>query len=384
MLLGDGKPLPFLRAHVKQNRTRRFFREFQIGFELRDVVPVDGAEITQLEILEQRRRSRRDDLLFFLLPRGAGADEVLAARELGDEATQPARGVVVKIRRDEPVEIVRHGADVAVDRPCVVVEHDDEPPRVRRDVVERFQRRAVGHGGVADDGDDVLVPAEAIPRGGDAERGGKRRSRVTAAEGVAFAFRAGTEAGNAVRLAQRVEALAAAREDFVRVALMRNVEDDAVARRVENAVERDRELDDAEVRRDVSAVFRGDGDDAFPQLARQLRQVLRRKLFQIRRAVNFLKHSRQKKSRVLLVERGRFRLAVGGDGAQLLDAQLGVRQFFPAAFQDRHALFVAFDELGERHVSAFEPLDDGFKPGKFFFKSRFLVALLRFAHGSCD
>jgi hypothetical protein len=45
----------------------------------------------------------------------------------------------------------------------------------------------------------------------------------------------------------------APRQHLVRVALMRHIEDDFVPRRVKDRVERDRCLDDAEVRRDMPA-----------------------------------------------------------------------------------------------------------------------------------
>ena len=152
---------------------------------------------------------------------------------------------------------------------------------MRGDVVERLERRAVRDRGVADDGDHVPVSGK-VPRRRDAERRGERRSRVAAAERVVRAFPAGTEAGDAARLAQRVESLAVApREQLVRVALVRDVEDDAVARRRKHAVKRDRELDDAEVRADVPAVFRRDGDDAFPQLSGELGEFFGRQFLDV-------------------------------------------------------------------------------------------------------
>src|SRR5262249_239459 len=55
---------------------------------------------------------------------------------------------------------------------------------------------------------------------------------------------------------QRAEPVGATGDDLVRVALVAGVPDDLVARRLEHLVERERQLDGAEVRADVSA---GDG-----------------------------------------------------------------------------------------------------------------------------
>ena len=66
------------------------------------------------------------------------------------------------------------------------------------------------------------------------------------------------EAGEAAVLAQRREAVAAAGQELVDVGLVAHVPDELVAGAVEDAVQGDRQLDDAEVRRQVAAVL-GDG-----------------------------------------------------------------------------------------------------------------------------
>ncbi len=95
------------------------------------------------------------------------------------------------------------------------------------------------------------------------------------AERVVFAFRALGEAGQAAALAQRPDAVAAAGDDLVRIGLVAHVPDQAVARRVENIVQGDGELDHAQSRPEVTARF-GDGiDHLMPQLVSQLAQLAR-------------------------------------------------------------------------------------------------------------
>ena len=71
---------------------------------------------------------------------------------------------------------------------------------------------------------------------------------------------AAREAADAIELAQRPEPLEAAGQQLVRVGLVTRVPDDPVARRLEQAVERDRQLDHAE-RRPEMAAGPGDGPD---------------------------------------------------------------------------------------------------------------------------
>jgi len=69
---------------------------------------------------------------------------------------------------------------------------------------------------------------------------------VARAEGIVGAFVARKEATRAVSLAEFLEKpTAASGEQFVDVALVRDVEHELVARGVENAMQRDRQLDDA-------------------------------------------------------------------------------------------------------------------------------------------
>ncbi len=68
------------------------------------------------------------------------------------------------------------------------------------------------------------------------------------AEGIVGRLAALGEAREPVLLAQGADPVAAAGEDLVRVALVPDVPDQLVARRVEHGVQRDRQLHDAEPR----------------------------------------------------------------------------------------------------------------------------------------
>ena len=75
-------------------------------------------------------------------------------------------------------------------------------------------------------------------------------------------------------LADRVEPVAAAGQDLVRVGLVADVPEDLVARRVEQAVQRDGELAGAEVGAEVAADLADRVDDQLADLLRDLRELV--------------------------------------------------------------------------------------------------------------
>jgi hypothetical protein len=62
-----------------------------------------------------------------------------------------------------------------------------------------------------------------------------------------------------------------------------DVEDEAVGRRIENGMERDGQLDHAEVGPEMAARLGQDGDELLPDFLRQRRQLRKRKLFDVGR-----------------------------------------------------------------------------------------------------
>ena len=93
------------------------------------------------------------------------------------------------------------------------------------------------------------------------------------AERIIFALGALGEAGEPAALAQRADAVAAAGQDLVRIALMADIPDQLVARRVEQIMQRHRQLDDAEPRAEMAAGDRNGVDGFLPQLGGDLARV---------------------------------------------------------------------------------------------------------------
>ena len=95
------------------------------------------------------------------------------------------------------------------------------------------------------------------------------------AKGIVFALRPLGETRKAAALPDRPDAVAPAGEDLVRVGLMADIPDQPVVRRVEDIVERNRELDDAETGAEMAAGDR-DGVDQFAVYLQQRRPRLLR------------------------------------------------------------------------------------------------------------
>ena len=94
-------------------------------------------------------------------------------------------------------------------------------------------------------------------------------ARVTGSKGIVFTLTTGEESTESVRLADTVKFWSiASGEQFMDVALVCDVKDKAILRRVEGAVESDTQLDDTQIGTNVSAVLRGDLNDALANFFR--------------------------------------------------------------------------------------------------------------------
>src|SRR6185436_4052836 len=109
-------------------------------------------------------------------------------------------------------------------------------------------------GAVADHGNDLAVGPDAPAHGLlDADRVQDAGRGVAGAHDVVLRLVDGAEGCDAAVLANRGELVAPAGEDLVRIGLMADVPEDLVARRVEQGVDRDRDLARAEIRAEVTA-----------------------------------------------------------------------------------------------------------------------------------
>ena len=143
------------------------------------------------------------------------------------------------------LQVLGERADGRADRHLVVVDDDEHLGLALADVVERLERQAAHQRGVADDDGDPLEAVAEVARLGEALGDRQPGAGMAAVEDVVRRLGAAREAADPVELAQRPEPLEAAGQQLVRVGLVAGVPDDPVARRLEQAMERDRQLHDA-------------------------------------------------------------------------------------------------------------------------------------------
>ena len=105
---------------------------------------------------------------------------------------------------------------------------------------------------------------------------------------VVLGLLAARVAGQAALLAQPVEPRGAAGEDLVHVGLVPGVEEDRLARRVEDPVQRDAQLHDAQVGPEVASGARDPGDQEVADLGRQLVELVVVEGAQVRRTGQLL------------------------------------------------------------------------------------------------
>ena len=159
----------------------------------------------------------------------------------------------------------RDGPRVLRDGHLVVVEDDDEPTPQASRLVQRLEGHAAAEGSVADDGHDMLGASLQVPGHGHAQRGGDGCRCMSHAKAVKGAFRTVGEAGHAAVAAQRAESAVSSGEDLPWVALMPDIPDDAVPRRIEAGEERYGQLDDSQGRCKMPPVAQRNADDGIAQ-----------------------------------------------------------------------------------------------------------------------
>ncbi len=113
-------------------------------------------------------------------------------------------------------------------------------------MIEGLEGHAAGESAVPDDGDGP--PARAGALGGERhpQRGPDGGAGVPHPEGVVFALTALGERTDAAPFAHRVHAVTTSAEDFVRIALMADVPNQPIVRRVVEIMQRNGELEGAE------------------------------------------------------------------------------------------------------------------------------------------
>ena len=248
-------------AHILQHRD-----------QLLQIMPVDGPDIVEAQLLEQGAAHRHaTGKLVRFARRAVQAGGQMRRQPLGQLA-HLQKGAA----RYQPREISRQPANRRRDRHVVVIQNDHQPVARVMGVVHRLIGHAGRHRAIADDGNALARPARQLVGHGKAQRRRDRRAGMRRAEGVVLALAALGEARQTTRLTNRAQCLAPASQDLVRIGLMANVPDQTVHRRVEHIMQRHRQLDYAQPGAQMPTRLANRLQHVRANLVRQLAQLRQR------------------------------------------------------------------------------------------------------------
>ena len=164
-------------------------------------------------------------------------------------------------RSAQPCEIAVHAAEILGDRHFVVVDDDDEISALLGRVVQSFEGDRRAQRTVADDGDHIADGARPRRRplhiAGLGETAGKGYgcAGMPQHEGIMLAFLGIGETGHLTETRFVQVRFGTAGKHFVHIALMGDIEDETVVRRIEYAMQRHGELHHAKIGTDMAAVL---------------------------------------------------------------------------------------------------------------------------------
>lgn len=154
---------------------------------------------------------------------------------------------------DDLGQVARDRPHRRADRHVVVVENDDEIAAAIARPIQTLEGQPAREPSIADDRNNVMGFMPRITRCREPEGRRDRSARMSGAEGVVRALGTAAEAGDAAGLAQCREGRAPARQELVRIALVADIPDDLVTRRIEDAVQSHGKLDHPEARGEMAA-----------------------------------------------------------------------------------------------------------------------------------
>lgn len=242
-----------------------------------EIVTVDRTDIIEAQFLEQGAAGRHAAGEFVGLARGG----VQRAGQLARQFLQRIADAEEFAARHDARQIGGQATDRRRDRHVIVVENDDQTVARLFGVVHRLIGHARRHRAVADHGDALARRAGDLVGNRKAQRRRDRGRAVRRTERVVFALRPLGEARQPAALAQRADAIAAAGQDLVRIALVTDVPHQPVGGRVEHIMDRDGQFDNAEARSEMPAGRTDRADRFLSQFVGELPQIFRSQLAKV-------------------------------------------------------------------------------------------------------
>ena len=249
-----------------------------------DVVTRNDAEVRDPEILEELTGlGEVDDHP----PDAARQTQRRPAhdRQRLDDSVVRGLALLPGARQLERGEVLAEGADRGADRHGVVVEDDQQLCLAVADVVEGLEGKPADERGVADHYCNPLHGVAHVPGRGKPLSDREAGASVTAVEDIVLGLDASRKPADTAQLAQRAEPGITARQELMGVGLVARVPHDLVARRLEDPMQGDRNLDDTERGSQMAARLGDGGDDVLSDLGRKASQLFVAEAPQVARAL---------------------------------------------------------------------------------------------------
>ena len=181
-------------------------------------------------------------------------------------------------------QILLHTTHSAVYAHVVVVEDDEQIIGGRRDIVETLKGQTAAHGTIADDGHHMTVVVPGLAGSHRHTEGGRDGvGGMTAGESVVLALQWGGKRADAVQMTVGAERVATSCKYLVTISLMTHIPHYAVVGGIEDIVQGNGNLNDAQTRGKVTGIDRHLVDNVLAQLAANLCQLVYIQLAQVRR-----------------------------------------------------------------------------------------------------
>lgn len=207
----------------------------QNGLDILQIVPVERAPIADVEFFEKVGGLEKG-LDVILDPAEKGFDP-LPLRQITavllDKGLEPAIAAV----GTHPSETLGQTAHLAIDGPFVIIENDNQFRIGRFDIVQGLKGQTVQQRPIADEGDDFMAFSLDVACLGVTQSRREGGAAVPYVEVIERAFSMFRKAGDATPGPEGIEDVVTAREDFIGVGLMSDIEDDAILGGIEKAQE---------------------------------------------------------------------------------------------------------------------------------------------------
>ena len=159
LLQGGLKPFAFLGKHMQQDRSLLGLQKLESFDQRRDVMAVNRTVVLQAQFFKNHARPEHALGSFFRLP---GHQQRLFAAHLLDESSRLFMQMIVLRIGDDLMKITGDRAYVLIDGPLIVIQHNQHPPSVMRNIVEGLIGDAAGKSGVASQGHHVFCATHTI------------------------------------------------------------------------------------------------------------------------------------------------------------------------------------------------------------------------------